>query len=60
VHPRFEYFEAFEESQDHKTHTQRGLLPLFSRDTESLWEGGRIKPVAHEAISSCLVSVSLP
>jgi hypothetical protein len=60
VSARFESFQAFEERQDRKTHTQRGLWPIFRRDAESLWPGGRSNPVAHEAISSWLVSVSVP
>src|SRR5262245_34459284 len=60
VQPGFERFQAFEEGQHHKTHTQRSCLPIFSRDAESLWQGGRIRLVAHDALSSYLVSVSLP
>ena len=54
MHLRFEYFEAFEERQDHKTHTPRGLVPIFSRDAESLWKRGGIKHVAHDAVSFLL------
>ena len=59
MHLRFEYFEAFEERQDHKPHTLRGLVPIFSRDAESVWKGGGIKHVAHDVVSSCLVSLLL-
>src|SRR5262245_15448981 len=58
--PGFECFQAFEEGQHHKTHIQRGCLPLVSRNAEILWQGGRIRLVAHDALSSYLVSVSLP
>jgi hypothetical protein len=60
MEPRFEGFQAFEEGEHDKPHTQRGLLPVFRRYAESLWKGDGIKQVAHDAFSSCLVSLSLP
>jgi hypothetical protein len=39
VQPCFERVQTFEEGQHRTTHTQRGLLPIFSRDAESLWQG---------------------
>jgi hypothetical protein len=56
VHVRFEGFETFEEGEHHETHTERGLVPIFRWYTESPWQGGGIKRVAHAAASSCLVS----
>ena len=35
-------------------------MPLFNWYTESLWQGCGIKPVAHDAVSSCFVSSSVP
>ncbi len=56
---RFERFQAFEEGAHHQTYTHRGLVPIFGWYTQSLWKGWRIKPIAHDAVSSCLVSPSL-
>jgi hypothetical protein len=53
---RFKSFQTFEEGRHHQAYTQRGLLPILSRYAESLWKEGGIKPVAHGAVSSCLVS----
>ena len=56
---RLERFQAFEQGEHLKTHTQWGLWPLCSWYAASLWKGDRIKHGAHDAISSCLVSPSL-
>src|SRR5262249_50051409 len=55
----FERFQAFEEGEHHTTHTHRGLVPIFSWYPQALWEGCGIKPIAHDAVSSCLVRPSL-
>jgi hypothetical protein len=49
VQPRLERFQACEQGEYHKTHTQRGLLPIGSRYAASLWQGGGIKHGAHDA-----------
>jgi hypothetical protein len=59
VHPCCERVQALEEGQHGKTHTQRGLVPIFSWDAASLWQGGRITPVAHDARSFCFASTCL-
>ena len=59
VQTRLKRFQVFEEGEHRKTHTQRGLLPLFSRYAKSLWKEGRIKRVAHDAVSSGLMNPSL-
>jgi hypothetical protein len=42
-------------------HARGGLLPILSRDAESIRKGDRMQPkqVTHDAVSSCLVSLSL-
>ena len=59
VQSRFESGQAFEEGEHHQTHTHRGLVPLFSWYAQALWKGCGIKHLAHDAVSSCLVSPSL-
>ena len=46
-------------SAHHKTHTHRGLVPIFSWYLQALWKRCGIKHIAHDAVSSCLVSPSL-
>ena len=60
MEPRFEGFQAFEEGEHHKPHAEWGLLPVLHRYAKSLRKGHRIKPIAHDAVSLCLVSGSLP
>lgn len=55
----FESFQAFKKGVYDKPDAQWGLLPILSRDAECLWQRCRITHVAHEAISSCLVSASV-
>src|SRR5262245_57876804 len=59
AHSCFKSFQAFEESEYHQTHTHRGLMPIVSWYTKALWQGCEIKLIAHNAVSSCLVSPSL-
>lgn len=54
-----ESFQAFEEGEHDKTHTQRGLLPIFSREAVSLWKGCGITCLSRDVVSSGLVSPSL-
>jgi hypothetical protein len=55
----FEGIDLFEESEKLMPHTCRGLVPILSWDAESLRKAYRIKQkqVAHDALSSCLVSI---
>jgi hypothetical protein len=59
VQTGFESFQAFEKGAYYKPDAQWGLLPILSRDAEFLWKRCRIKHVAHDAISSGLVSASV-
>ena len=58
--PGFKGFQAFEEGEHHKTDTHWRLLPIRGRDVKPLWKGHKIKHVAHDAVSSDLVSSSVP
>lgn len=56
---RFLSFQAFKAGEYPKTYTHRGLVPSFRWYPHALWQRCGIKPIAHEAVSSCLVSPSL-
>ena len=55
----FEGIDPLQECEELVPHARRGLVPIRSGDTESLRQGCRIKQkqVAHDAVSSCLVSI---
>jgi hypothetical protein len=57
VQSRFESVQALEEGAHHKTYTQGGLVPILNWYIKSLWQGCAIKPIAHAAVSSGLVSL---
>jgi hypothetical protein len=60
MEPSFEGFQACEEGAHHQPHAERGLVPVLHRYAQALRRGHRIKPIAHDTISSRLVSASLP
>jgi hypothetical protein len=57
-----EGLDALQEAEEGRSHARGGLLPILSWEAESIRKGGRIKPKqgAHDAVSSDLVSLSLP
>jgi hypothetical protein len=58
--PRLERCQTCEEGVHPQSHMERGLLPSGRREAETRGKGGGSQPVAHEALSSCLVRASLP
>jgi hypothetical protein len=56
----YKRFQAFEQRQHQEPRTERGLLPLGSREIKSFRKQCRIIWVAHDALSSGLVSLSVP
>ena len=59
MQPRFEGFQAFEESEHHKPHAAWGLLPILSRMPHPSGRGAGSSPSLTMRSPSCLVSVSL-
>src|SRR5262245_62099718 len=59
VDPGFEGVNALQEAEELVLHARRGLLPILCRYAKPLKKGYGIKPIAHDAISSCLVSSSI-
>ena len=57
----FEGLDPLQEGEELLLHARWSLLPIFSWDAQSIRRGDRMKPkqVAHDAVSSCLVSLSL-
>ena len=55
----FESIDLLQESEKLLPHACRGLMPILSWDAESLRQGCGIKQkqIAHDAVSSCLVSL---
>jgi len=60
VETAFERFQTCEEGTHQEPYAQWGLLPICRWDVESLWTGSRVKLVAHDAVSSSLISSSVP
>jgi hypothetical protein len=62
VETGFEGLDALEEREEVMPHARGGLLPILSWNAKSIRKGGRIKQKqgAHDAVSSSLVSLSLP
>ena len=58
MQPCCECFQAFEKCAYHQTHTQGGLVPIFSGYTQSLWQGCEIKYIAHDVLSSGLMTAN--
>jgi hypothetical protein len=59
VDPGFEGVNALQEAEELVLHARRGLLPILCWYAKPLRKGYGIKPIAHDAISSCLVSSSI-
>jgi hypothetical protein len=61
VHTGFEGPDPLQEGEELLLHARWGLSPIFSRDAESIRQEDWSKPtrVAHDAVSSCRVSLSL-
>src|SRR5262245_24210408 len=61
LHTGFEGLDPLQKGEELLPHARWGLLPIFSRDAESIRQDDWMKPkrVAHDAVSSCLVSLSL-
>ena len=61
VHTGFEGLDTLQEGEELLLHARWGLLPTCSRDAKSLRQDNWMKPkrVAHDAVSSCIVSLSL-
>jgi hypothetical protein len=55
-----EGFQPFEAGEHHQPHASWGLVPVLHREAKSFRRGHRIKHIAHDALSSRLVSSSLP
>jgi hypothetical protein len=59
VETGFEGIKALQEAEELALHARRGLLPILCWYAKPLRKGYGIKPIAHDAISSCLVSSSI-
>jgi hypothetical protein len=59
VQSSFKNLQTLEERAHHATHTQRRLMPIDSRNVESLRKRGGIKGLTHGAVSSYRVSASV-
>lgn len=60
VSTSFKGIDPLQEGEALTLHARWGLLPIFSWDAESFRKGDRSQQVAHDGLSSCLVSPSLP
>jgi hypothetical protein len=62
VETGFEGLDTLQEGEEVMPHARGGLVPILGWDAESSRKGGRIKQKqgAHDAVSSDLVSLSLP